>query len=654
MIRKTFFLLVFLALLMSACNIPVSSPAAQPAEPGTNSPETQATDDPQLPISGLIAPAQALLKPQDSYFPIPPITPIPSTMETIHGTTYLVYHIEPDGFRFICPQNGCGLDERLIFASYAGFKVRKEKLVRIAGVDILDEFKPLDIHLVKDSECTRAGGEWGSAGPYDADPDSALICLYLDEVGTFSDAGAFGYIDPDPRNPMTAQTAIRVGGSGVIGHEYSHVIFFNRQRVSSEEYVNTLDYAATLGDTDPRYLDLCDSLNENSAGLLYKMCHQYGLSLANFRTSLIELDRLDRDGYGEVFGATSVNQHRAVLQAILGVDPFDIFKEAGYYDSYEKTTPYPSPYSSEPCTHQAELLEDVTVSDGTVFDVNIPFQKTWRIQNTGTCTWGDGYDLVFVGEEAMTNTVTVPVPETASSAMVDLSLPLTAPATPGVHVGQWRLRRPDGDFFGPIINLTIFTRVGCSLPPEISSFTSTPSIVGQGAMLLLEWGQVTNVDRLEISPEIGEVDLNGGRLLIQPKETTTFSLIATCGSQTARQQTTVTIDPNLPPFEVINVTAQAAPSDFSGACVSPNGEGTRIDFSANITVNGPGVILYKWDRSDGAISQTITAVIDPSKAETITSYWMLWGDYSGYMEAHVLGPKEIPPAQAHFNLTCTP
>jgi Ig-like domain from next to BRCA1 gene len=647
MIRKPYFLLIFLTLLMNACNLPVTP------GPGETSPETQAVDDSQSTISSLIAPAQALLKPQDSYIPIPPITPIPSKTEAIHGTTYLVYHIEPDGFRFICPQNGCGLDERLIFASYAGFKVRKEKLVRIAGVDILDEFKPLDIHLVKDGECTRSAGEWGSAGPYDAVPNSALICLYLDEVDKFTDAGAFGYIDPDPRNPMTAQTAIRAGGSGVIGHEYSHVIFFNRQRVSSEEYVNTLDYAATLGDANSGYLDLCDPLNEYSAGILYKMCHQYGLTLADFRTSLIELDRLHRDGYGELFGATSVNQHREVLQEILGVDPFDVFKEAGYYDSYEKTTPYQSPYSNETCTYRAELLEDVSVPAGTMFDVNTPFEKTWRIQNTGTCAWGDGYELVFAGEEAMTGTLSVPIPATASNATVDLTLALTAPASPGVHVGQWRLRRPDGNFFGPIINLTIFTRTGCSLPPEISSFTSTPSAVGQGAMILLEWDQVTNADRVEILPEIGEVTPNGGRLLIQPPQTTTFTLRATCGAQTAEQKTVVTIDSNIPPFEIADVTAQAVPDNFSGVCLSPDNIATRIDFGVNITANGPGVILYKWDRSDAAISQTITAVVDPSKPETITGYWMLSRSYTGYMEAHILGPKEYPPARASFTLTCT-
>jgi hypothetical protein len=649
--RRQFYVFSLLALVLYSCNMPGAPAGNGNVDDGTTAGVSEGGTSPV--VSAIIAPAQELLKSPDTYYPIPPVTPVSVKTESVFGTNYLVYHNEPDSFRYLCPESGCGFDERFIFASYAGFKVRKEKMVRIAGVDIVDEFDPLDIHLVSDAECTRPAGEWGSSSTYAADPNRAFICLYLDKVSTFEDAGSFGYIDPDPRNPMNVQSAIRLGGSGVVGHEYGHVIFFNRHRVSSEEYVNTIDYAATMGDSDQRYLDLCDPINEYSAGPLYKLCKQFGFTFADFRTSLIELDRLDQNGYSEAYGLTSVNQHRAVIQSIIGQDPFNVFNEAGYYDSLEQTTPYTSPYAGESCTHRAELVEDVTIPDGTMLDVNSPFEKTWRIQNTGTCPWGDGYQLVFLDEEAMSNTQSIPVPATASNQTVDLTVPMTAPSTPGVHVGQWRLQKPGGELFGPIINLTIFTRAGCSLPPEISSFTSTPSSVGAGAMVLLEWDQVTNVDKVEIAPEIGEVDPNGGRLLIQPEETTTFTLTATCGSQTAQQQTTVTIDPNLPPFEVTNVTAQAAPDNYSGVCVDSDGVAKRIDFGANITANGPGMILYKWDRNDGAIAQTITAVIDPSKPETITSYWQLSTTYSGYMEVHVLGPVDIPPVRANFNLTCS-
>ena len=651
--QRLFTALLVFSFALSACTMPASSPT--PAAEITE--EANATAEPATavpaPLDSLIAAAQSQLPNQLTYIPVPPITPIPSQIQTIYGNTYLVYHTEPDPFRLVCPQAGCGLDERVINAIYAGTKVRLQKLVRVAGVDIVDEFKPLDIHLVTDAECTRPNWEWGSAGRYQANPDASLICLYVTETETFKDSGIFGPIQVDPQNLLSPETAIRLGGAGVIGHEYGHVLFFNRHQYSTEEYVNTLDYAAAMGTVDPRYLDLCDPINEYSAGPLHQLCKQYGFTLADFRTALIELDRLDRAGYNQPYGMTSMNQMRAVVQAITGQDPFSIYNAAGYYDPEDSTEPYQLPFN-ESCTHRAEIVEDVTAPDGTMFNVNTAFEKTWRIQNSGTCSW-NGYSLAFIGQDRMSGPDSIPVPATASNATVNLSIPLQAPSTPGVHVGHWRLRKPDGEFFGPIINTTIFTRTGCSVAPEMSFFKAAPNTVGPNALVLLEWGQVTNVDSVEISPEIGGVDANGGRLLIQPKETITFTLTATCGSQTVQQQVTVTMDPNLPPFAVTSLTAQASPDRYVGACLSPEGVATRIDFAATLIANGPGVILYKWNRSDGAISAPLVAVVDATQPFLVTTYWSLSASVSEYQEFEILAPTtDIPPARASFTLACTP
>jgi Ig-like domain-containing protein len=651
---KVIGILLAFSLFLAACNLPAQGAGAPPSSTSPGNAASSSSSQAVPPAESVIAPAQKLLAPQTAYIPSPPITTIPSKTENIFGTSYLVYHTDPDPFRLVCPAAGCGLDERLIDAIYAGAKVRLQKLVRMAGVDVVDGLRPVDIHLVRDGVCTRSTGEWGSAGSYPGHArDSSVICLYADETGTFLQTGAFGAVQVDPYNPLTPETAIRLGGAGVIGHEYAHVLFFNRHQLSPEEYVNTLDYASTLGAADPAYLDLCEPRHRSSEGPLYDLCAQLGFTLADFRQSLIDLDRLERGGFGETSGVTSVNQHRAVIQALIGKDPYGIFQAAGYPVPAGAATVYQLPYANEACTDRAELVQDVTVPDGTLFDVNAAFQKTWRIRNTGTCTW-NGYQLAFVGQEAMTAAQAISVPVISANAEVDLTVPMTAPPTPGVHVGQWRLRKPDGTFFGPIINTTIFTRPGCSAPPQISFLKATPDTVGRGAMVLLEWGQVTNADGLEIAPGVGEVDLNGGRLLIQPKETTTFTMTAACASQTAQQQVTVTLDPNLPPFEVTEVTAQASPADYKGACAQPDGSGKRIDFAATIKVSGPGVLLYKWDRSDKAISKPLMVVVDAGQPAVITTYWQLWASYQGYEAFHLLGPTEVPAKQAKFTLTCSP
>jgi hypothetical protein len=78
------------------------------------------------------------------------------------------------------------------------------------------------------------------------------------------------------------------------------------------------------------------------------------------------------------------------------------------------------------------------------------FQKTWRLQNVGTCDWVSGqYQLVFVSGERMggqtpfTLNYTVPV-----DGYANFSINLTAPATPGTYRGYWILKTAAGDNIG--------------------------------------------------------------------------------------------------------------------------------------------------------------------------------------------------------------
>jgi hypothetical protein len=41
------------------------------------------------------------------------------------------------------------------------------------------------------------------------------------------------------------------------------------------------------------------------------------------------------------------------------------------------------------------FIADVTIEDNTVLSPNQAFRKTWRIQNSGSCTWSPGYRLIF-------------------------------------------------------------------------------------------------------------------------------------------------------------------------------------------------------------------------------------------------------------------
>ncbi len=124
-----------------------------------------------------------------------------------------------------------------------------------------------------------------------------------------------------------------------------------------------------------------------------------------------------------------------------------------------------------PCTNNAAFVADVTVPDGTQWQQNQAFNKIWRVQNSGTCTWNASYQLVFVNGERMTTLNQVPVPpNTAPGQTADLLIAMNAPAQPGVHSGQWQMRDDKGVMFGPVLVVKINTLI--PVPPPAAAVTS--------------------------------------------------------------------------------------------------------------------------------------------------------------------------------------
>ncbi len=97
----------------------------------------------------------------------------------------------------------------------------------------------------------------------------------------------------------------------------------------------------------------------------------------------------------------------------------------------------------------ASFVSDVSVADGSVMSTGQEFVKTWRLQNTGTCTWSPDYDLVFVGGDRMHAPNSIGLPGYVSPGQsINLSVTLTAPDSNGSYQGYWKLRDEGGDLFG--------------------------------------------------------------------------------------------------------------------------------------------------------------------------------------------------------------
>jgi hypothetical protein len=112
---------------------------------------------------------------------------------------------------------------------------------------------------------------------------------------------------------------------------------------------------------------------------------------------------------------------------------------------------------------------DATIPDGTVLKPGFDFKKEWAVRNTGSCTWRDGYVLVYIGGS---NPNLDPINYVfgknnndsdfvAPGQGVNLGVNLTTPCVPGTYTGTWRMRNANGYYFGTYLSVSVTVTDKC-------------------------------------------------------------------------------------------------------------------------------------------------------------------------------------------------
>ena len=169
----------------------------------------------------------------------------------------------------------------------------------------------------------------------------------------------------------------------------------------------------------------------------------------------------------------------------------------------------PLPTATEIPCDRATFVTDVTVPDGADYSPGDVFTKTWRLKNTGSCTWTSGYDLVFdhgdqMGAPAVSQLTSGTV---GPNQTLDVSVQLTAPGSEGGYKGYFKLRNPQGVIFGigASANIAFWVEIEVLGPPEPDftvNFTNTGLCLPQYATfrvkntgdLAFEWARITIQD----------------------------------------------------------------------------------------------------------------------------------------------------------------
>jgi hypothetical protein len=106
-----------------------------------------------------------------------------------------------------------------------------------------------------------------------------------------------------------------------------------------------------------------------------------------------------------------------------------------------------------------EFVADVNVPDDTNMAPGQDFRKTWRVKNTGSCPWGEGYELVYAEYENEMSGQPQPLTEVVQPGQeVELSVDFIAPDQIGNYLSAWQLQNPAGVTFEDIIFVKIIVQ----------------------------------------------------------------------------------------------------------------------------------------------------------------------------------------------------
>lgn len=99
-----------------------------------------------------------------------------------------------------------------------------------------------------------------------------------------------------------------------------------------------------------------------------------------------------------------------------------------------------------------------TVPDGTIIHPAKRFDKAWQFQNTGTCTWDEGYSFQYKSGEQMQGenvTITQSSDFTKPGHSQTFVIHMWAPGTAGEYKGYWQMKDDKGEWFGSLVSVDI-------------------------------------------------------------------------------------------------------------------------------------------------------------------------------------------------------
>jgi ABC-type amino acid transport substrate-binding protein/heat shock protein HslJ len=253
----------------------------------------------------------------------------------------------------------------------------------------------------------------------------------------------------------------------------------------------------------------------------------------------------------------------------------------------------PTPAPSQPTPAPAGCIDNMSyVADLNYDDKNMTappvmqpgqsFVKSWRVRNSGTCTWDSKYYLAYASGNSplaqMGGQPTYIKGTVAPGAVYDISVNLTAPTQPGVYQGFWQMNNAKGTAFGTKIYVGIQVKAPAptaapTQPPSPTiSFTVNTTNITAGQCVVFTWN-VQNVKAVYFYAQGQNMQNYGvagqGSQTVCPTVTTTYYLTVVYPDNTSQTQgITINVAPAPVDAPVINLFSVTPPQIQPGQCVN--------------------------------------------------------------------------------------
>ncbi|HFE66154.1 MAG TPA: transporter substrate-binding domain-containing protein [Chloroflexi bacterium] len=251
----------------------------------------------------------------------------------------------------------------------------------------------------------------------------------------------------------------------------------------------------------------------------------------------------------------------------------------------EKPTPAPTP---EGCIDGMAFVQDLNLDDNNMknppkMPPGVPFQKGWRIQNSGTCEWTSGYKLVYVSGNTplarMGGEPTAVQGVVPSGQQYDMWVDLVSPLYAGVYQGFWQMVNDENRPFGEriwvgieVVGPPTATPAPTQTPSAGMAFTVNATNITAGQCVIFNWtvqgAQAVyfyqlgaNWPQYQVAPTSSSTEC--------PQTTTTYELRAAYSNGTSElRQITIYVTPNTAAPQITRFTVDPPAEAAKGQTIT--------------------------------------------------------------------------------------